>query len=222
MPESPLLLLTSSCTATCMKQLGMVGNVLTDKGGDEVVRVVITCLHSEGHGDLCLLCSCDESQGLQLVYLAGQKVVLCALVAENVQISPFVRLDQLGCIVLLPCLFVIAQVQAQSLCPPRHIHRVADRCKRRHGGVAIRVLQSNCQGTVAAHGVARDGAEGRHREIGLNKLGQLLHHVVVHVVMLLVLLCRGVEIEARPHAEVVDLRLLVRHALATRRRVWHH
>mmetsp|Transcript_158288 Transcript_158288/g.507693 ORF Transcript_158288/g.507693 Transcript_158288/m.507693 type:complete len:200 (+) Transcript_158288:90-689(+) len=197
-----------------MKQAGMVSNVLANEGGHEVIGVVVASLHPERHGHLRVLRRLHECEGLQLVHLGREEVVSRALVTQDVQVSTFVRLDQLARIVLLPSLLVVAEVQLQRLRAPRDVHWVADRRKGRYRCVPVRILQRDGQSAMAAHGVAGDRANGGHVEVGLDDVRKLLRDVTVHVEVLLVLIGRCVHVETCANTEVVDLRILVRHPLA--------
>mmetsp|Transcript_12658 Transcript_12658/g.23849 ORF Transcript_12658/g.23849 Transcript_12658/m.23849 type:complete len:206 (-) Transcript_12658:314-931(-) len=205
-----------------MQKAGMVLQVLPNKGGHEVVGVVISSLHPESDRHLGLLRSGHECQGLELVHVAHQEVVSGPAIAEDVQIFALVVGDKLRGIVLLPALLVWAEVEVEGLLSPRDLRRIADGSEGRDRRIPVWVLQSNRECSMATHGVPRDGALGSDREVGLHEIRELLDDIIIHVVVGLVLLGGRVEVESSSHAEVVGVRILVRNAVATRRRVWHH
>mmetsp|Transcript_125434 Transcript_125434/g.267792 ORF Transcript_125434/g.267792 Transcript_125434/m.267792 type:complete len:266 (-) Transcript_125434:227-1024(-) len=73
---------------------------------------------------------------------------------------------------------------------------------------------------MTTHAVAHDACPlGVDRQSAFRQLRQFLRNVIQHVVVLLVLLRRSVQVEARADAEVISMRLLVRDTLAPGRSV---
>merc|ERR1712034_53131 len=110
----------------------MMRDVLPNECRHEIVGVVVASLHSEGHWDLRIGRSLNESQGLELIHIALQKSVVGALITQDVEVLSFVCLDKLQSIILLPCCFVWAQIISKCFDSPRNVHGIADGCKSRN------------------------------------------------------------------------------------------
>ena len=127
------------------------------------------------------------------------------LVNQNGRLWPLVFGNQLCGVVLFACLDG-AQVSLECLLSPGDLGGVADGGECRDGGVGAGVFEEGDEGAVAAHRVAGDGHAGRvHREQGGHQVGQLLGHVVVHLVVLAPLAGSGVDVEPGPAAKVVTV-----------------
>mmetsp|Transcript_3613 Transcript_3613/g.9863 ORF Transcript_3613/g.9863 Transcript_3613/m.9863 type:complete len:299 (+) Transcript_3613:100-996(+) len=205
-----------------VQKLGVMRDVLTHERRDEIVRMVVASLHAERYGLLRLQARLLEDQRLQLIDVPNQETVDGALVAKDVEVGTVVRLDQLRCIILLPGGLVLSEVQLEGLLAPGTVHGIADRGKSRNGDVLVGILQADGEGAVAAHAVPEDRLLVGHGEISGNHLRELGHDEVVHVVVLLVLLRRGRQVEAGSNAEIVYLRILVWNTLTTRGSVRQH
>mmetsp|Transcript_84851 Transcript_84851/g.252925 ORF Transcript_84851/g.252925 Transcript_84851/m.252925 type:complete len:572 (+) Transcript_84851:157-1872(+) len=176
------------------EERGVELQVVLHEARDEIVRVVVSLLQPEGQGDALLLAGSLQRLWLQLVL---QEAVGGALVNEEPHGWPAVLLEKLDSVVLLPSLLVVAEVEREGLLAPGRVRRVRDRGEGGNRLVRARVLQRNGQGAVAAHAVAEDarllGLDGQE---SLGELWELLGDVVQHVVVRLVLLGGGVQVEA--------------------------
>mmetsp|Transcript_3873 Transcript_3873/g.9084 ORF Transcript_3873/g.9084 Transcript_3873/m.9084 type:complete len:301 (-) Transcript_3873:294-1196(-) len=206
----------------------MVLEVVLDECGDEEVAVVITLLHPQSQGDALLLASLQEGLGpeLMLVFLLlvlTLEAVRSALIDQETDGWALVLLEELDSVVLGPLLLVLPEVKGEGLLAPGGLGGVADRGEGGDRAVLAWVLQSNAHGSVAAHAVSEDTGLGNVRRQHLfDDRWELLGHVVEHVVVLLVLLRLGVEVEACALAEVVLLGVLIGHLVTTGGGVRHH
>ncbi len=93
---------------------------------------------------------------------------------------------------------------------------LGDRGKGRHGAVAPRVLERQCDCAMTTHGVAED-ALARHveGEVPGDQLRKLVADITLHAVVTGIGLLRRIEIEARARAELPAVRL-IGHVRATR------
>lgn len=106
---------------------------------------------------------------------------------------------------LLPLLLVIAEVTRKRLLAPRALRRVGDGGPGADALVHAGVLEEQCEGAVAAHGVSRDGdaAGVELLEVLKDELGQLGGEVRLHLVVLLPGVADGVNVKGRGAAKVV-------------------
>mmetsp|Transcript_15231 Transcript_15231/g.31968 ORF Transcript_15231/g.31968 Transcript_15231/m.31968 type:complete len:467 (+) Transcript_15231:755-2155(+) len=199
----------------------MVLQVVLNEARDEIVGVVIAGLHPECERDALLVTGCLERLRAQLAL--RQKVVRLALVNKDAQGWSVVLLDELNGVVLLPRALVGAQVQGESLLAPRSLGRIRNGGEGGDGLENARILQGDGQCAMATHAVAQDPRLPREdRQRRRHQLWELLGDIVEHVVMLLVLLGGGVEVEACAGAEVERLGILIRDIVSSRRGVWDH
>merc|ERR1719238_1779153 len=75
---------------------------------------------------------------------------------------------------------------------------------------------------MATHRMATDRAAICHGKVCLHDLWQFLDDEVVHVVVLLVLLCRGIQIETCANPEIVSMWILIWHTVTPWRGVGHN
>lgn len=65
---------------------GASNGLVADEGGDKEIRVIIPCLHSEGYRYTGLASGLNKDKRLELIYIPFEKVVVRALVTQNVQV----------------------------------------------------------------------------------------------------------------------------------------
>ena len=100
---------------------------------------------------------------------------------------------------------------------------MGDRGEGRNAAVAIGMTQSDQQGAVAAHRMAADATTLRiDGKMGLHQLGQLLHHIGVHLIVAAPGVPGGVHIKTSPMAEVPAPSGVPWHLLAPGAGVWSH
>lgn len=144
------------------KGLGVVVDVVLNKGADKVVSMIISFLEADLElvRNAELLDVVDESVGVQVLL---QEAVVGALVDQNLdilaeQILGDVVLQQMSHIVVVPDGGIMgAQVLGHSEQSPRRGRGRENGGKGRDGLVGILVLQEDGQGAVATHGVTQDG-----------------------------------------------------------------
>ncbi len=151
--------------------------------------------------------------------LHREELVGLSLVDEERQSLRRLR-HQLHRVVRRPGRPVFAEVRGEGLLSPRHPAGRHDGREGRDAAVAARVAQGERQRAVASHGVAREAARLAGGEVLLDERRQLLHHVVLHLEVRGPGRAGGVEVEARPLAQVVTG--LVGHALAAGAGVGRH
>lgn len=129
-------------------------------------------------------------------------------------------LDQLSSVMLLPLLLVVSKIARECLLTPGTLGWVRDGGPGADTLVGARVLEVQSQGTVTAHGVARDGDAGRVKllEVIKDELGELLAEIGLHVVVLAPGVLLGVDVEAGGATKVPRL-VLAGEVEATGRRV---
>lgn len=108
---------------------------------------------------------------------------------------------------LLPLILVVSQVSSKGLLTPGALAGVADGRPGTDTLVLAGVLQEQRQGTMATHGMSRDGDPARIQllEFSKDSLGQLLGQVRLHAVVLAPGVLGRVDVEARGAAKVPRL-----------------
>ena len=190
--------------------------MLADEGRDEEVAVVVALLAADGDRAAGLGDGGFDQFGLQLVF---QEAVGQALVDQDiVEACPGAVLDQRAGVVGAPSGTVWAEIGRHRLVAPRAVQRRDDRREGADRLEEVRVAQGDGQRAVAAHRMAEDPPSRRvQREGAVDGLQQVLGDVRVHLEVRRPRGLGGVDIEARALPQVVGR--IVRHALATRRRV---
>src|SRR5690606_38820645 len=129
----------------------MVGDVLTDEARDEVVAVVVAGPQVERERMAGPLAGLAQRLRPQLF----DELVVLALVHQDGQAFGR-RLHQLGGVVRLPGLLILAEIGAKRLLSPGHAGGRGDGSERRDAAVAAGLAQRDGEGPVAAHRVPED------------------------------------------------------------------
>ena len=105
----------------------------------------------------------------------------------------------------LPVFFT--EISLESLFTPWSFQGVSDGCESTAALVFSRVLQEQCQGTVATHAVSSD-TDSRGIDLietGEDGLGQLFCYIAIHLVSFGPRFCSCVNVEAGTTSEVVGI-----------------
>lgn len=181
----------------------MVGDVFGDERGDVEVAVIVSLALLEDGLDV-IVAICGSQQVLRQQLLAGQEVVCCTLVDEELLRSALVLRHQMRGIPQGPVIRIGAQIAGKGLLAPRALGGIGNRRKGGHRLVQPGILKRADQGSVAAHTVAEYTAfTGNHGQIGIDHIHQLLGDIAVHLVVLRPRLLLCIHIESSPASKVV-------------------
>jgi hypothetical protein len=178
--------------------------VIFDESGNEEISMIITSLESEFKRIVSLITGFSKGFTSQFI---GVPHITSTLIDQNGNLRSIVTLDQFGGIVFLSC-FNTPQISLESNLTPRSLSGVSNRSESRNRLVHAGVLQEQGEGTVTSHTVASDtNSSSVNREEGVDQFREFLGDIGVHVVVLLIFISGGVNVEtgARTETESVVL-----------------
>mmetsp|Transcript_59777 Transcript_59777/g.118439 ORF Transcript_59777/g.118439 Transcript_59777/m.118439 type:complete len:270 (-) Transcript_59777:81-890(-) len=185
--------------------------VILDEARDEKVRMIVTFLHTQRQRNTFLFTSAFQCPRFQLFL---QEVVTATLVHEDSDWRAAVLFHKFHCIIRLPAVLINPKIKGESLLPPWALHGVSDGRKGGDGMVHARVFQCDCDSTMAAHAVPHDtNFVMQHGQASTDKRWQFHGNVIQHVVVLLVFIGCGIEVETGTFAKVKRFWIFIRHII---------
>ena len=172
-----------------------------DEGRDEVIAVVVAGMAAQGERLPGLGAGLLEDLGQQLL---DQEFVAQALVDQDAagERRAGVRCHQGAGVILLPRVFVGAEVAAEGLLAPRATAWRGDRREGRDRAEQVGVPERHGQRAMAAHRVAEDAHPARVGLEGGQHQRMQFQQIAVHAVVARPRFLGGVEVEAGAGAEV--------------------
>jgi len=175
-------------------------NMLFNEGGDEIVRMVVACLHSDVNR-VALLSACNfEVFRFELV---GQEVVAGALINEDWSMRAIIAFHELARIIGFAGINA-TEVSFESLNSPLALCWVADWGESGDRREFSWVLQMDAKSSMTSHTMTRDSTFiSVNREDILDEDWQFSVNVVIHLVILSPLVSSCVEIETSSTSKII-------------------
>src|SRR5689334_1364767 len=149
----------------CCKRLRVMIEMIAQNAGDEVVTVVVLCVHAQCERMPGGAARCLQQMGPKL---RRQELVRIALIHEQGQ-ALGCRAYELERIPRFPGVPILAQIGREGLLSPWNLHGRNNRRERRDAAISAGIAQRSHQRAVPSHGMPEDASLLIRREMLLDE-----------------------------------------------------